>query len=195
MATSQDHKRRDEGDLGPNTGGMGAYSPAPVVTPAVERRILRRGHPPDARRHGQRRRAVHRVSLCGPHDRRDGAPKVIEFNVRFGDPETQPIMMRLNPISWISSKPRSTDDSTAEHRLGRRPAIGVVLAAHGYPGKVRSGDVIHGVDNPLPFGAKIFHAGTKFENGQSGYVRWTRAYRLRARDRHSRKRRKQHTKR
>ena len=167
LATSQDHKRRDDNDLGPNTGGMGAYSPAPVVTPAIEQRILREVIAPTLAGMASEGAPFIGFLYAGLMIAKDGSPRVIEFNVRLGDPETQPIMLRLKTdlLDMI--------DAALDGRLDRtsigwddRPALGVVLAAHGYPGKVRSGDEIHGLDAPLPAGTKIFHAGTKVENGK-----------------------------
>ncbi|MDE1893801.1 MAG: phosphoribosylamine--glycine ligase [Xanthomonadaceae bacterium] len=167
MASSQDHKRRDEGDLGPNTGGMGAYSPAPVVTPEVEQRILREVIEPTLR--GMAAEGVPFIGFlyAGLMIDRSGAPKVIEFNVRFGDPETQPILLRLK------SDLVELVDAALDGRLEQvqaswdpRPAIGVVMAAGGYPGKVRSGDVIEGLAElaaDAPADVKVFHAGTKLD--------------------------------
>ena len=167
LATSQDHKRLLDNDLGPNTGGMGAYSPAPVVTPDVEQRILREIiHPTIA---GMASEGAPFIGFlyAGLMIAKDGSPRVIEFNVRLGDPETQPIMMRLK------SDLVDVIDAALDGRLDRtsigwdeRPALGVVLAAHGYPGKVRTGDEIHGLDSTSMIGSKIFHAGTKVENGK-----------------------------
>ncbi len=167
LATSQDHKRRDDNDLGPNTGGMGAYSPAPVVTPDIEQRILRDIiHPTIA---GMASEGAPFIGFlyAGLMIAKDGSPRVIEFNVRLGDPETQPIMMRLK------SDLVDVIDAALDGRLDRvsigwdeRPALGVVLAAHGYPGKVRTGDEIHGLDATMMIGSKIFHAGTKVANGK-----------------------------
>ncbi|HEY8585192.1 MAG TPA: phosphoribosylamine--glycine ligase [Rhodanobacter sp.] len=161
MASSQDHKRRDEGDLGPNTGGMGAYSPAPVVTPEVEQRILREVIEPTLRGMAAEGAPFIGFLYAGLMIDKSGAPKVIEFNVRFGDPETQPILMRLKSdlVDLI--------DAALDGRLERtraswdaRPAIGVVMAAEGYPARVRLGDVIEGLDAPSDTDVKIFHAGT-----------------------------------
>ena len=165
MASSQDHKRRDEGDFGPNTGGMGAYSPAPVVTPEVEQRILKEVIEPTL--HGMAAEGAPFIGFlyAGLMIDRHGTPKVIEFNVRFGDPETQPIMLRLKSdlVELI--------DAALDGRLSRttarwdsRPAIGVVMAADGYPGRVRSGDVIDGLDAPVGEGTKVFHAGTRLDD-------------------------------
>jgi phosphoribosylamine---glycine ligase len=168
LATSQDHKRLLDNDLGPNTGGMGAYSPAPVVTPEIEQRILREIiHPTIA---GMASEGAPFIGFlyAGLMIAKDGSPRVIEFNVRLGDPETQPILMRLK------SDLVDIIDAALDGRLDRtnvgwdsRPALGIVLAAHGYPGKVRSGDVIEGLDAKVDHDVKIFHAGTTVENGNA----------------------------
>lgn len=164
LATSQDHKRRDEGDLGPNTGGMGAYSPAPVVTPAVEQRVLEEiVHPTIASMAAEGAPFIGFLYVGLMIDR-SGAPKVIEFNARLGDPETQPILLRLK------SDLVDLVEDALDGRLDRveaswdpRPALGVVVAAAGYPGKVRSGDVIAGLDAGDGDGVKVFHAGTALD--------------------------------
>ena len=168
MATSQDHKRRDEGDLGPNTGGMGAYSPAPVVTADVERRILDEVIRPTLAGMAAEGAPFTGFLYAGLMIGRDGAPKVIEFNVRFGDPETQPIMMRLE--SDLADLVLAALEKRLEGKSVRwdpRPAIGVVIAAHGYPAKVRTGDVIEGLDVESVADVKVFHAGTREENGNA----------------------------
>ncbi len=161
MATSQDHKRRDDGDLGPNTGGMGAYSPAPVVTPEVSDRVMREVIAPTLAGMAAEGATFVGFLYAGLMIDKRGAPKVIEFNVRFGDPETQPIMLRL------TSDLVDLVDAALDGELDRvsaewdpRPAIGVVLAAGGYPGKVRGGDPIEGIDTASGANAKVFHAGT-----------------------------------
>ena len=165
MASSQDHKRRDEGDLGPNTGGMGAYSPAPVVTPEVEQRILREVIEPTL--HGMAAEGAPFIGFlyAGLMIDKAGNPKVIEFNVRFGDPETQPIMLRLK--SDLVELIDAALDGRLEHTQARwdvRPAIGVMMAAGGYPGKVRSGDLIEGLDAVTHSDSKVFHAGTRLDD-------------------------------
>jgi phosphoribosylamine--glycine ligase len=167
MATSQDHKRRDEGDLGPNTGGMGAYSPAPVVTAAVERRIVDEIIRPTLAGMAAEGAPFTGFLYAGLMIARDGAPKVIEFNVRFGDPETQPIMMRLE--SDLAELVLAAIDGALDGKHASwnpRPAIGVVVAAQGYPAKVRTGDAIEGLDAGFGAGVKIFHAATREENGK-----------------------------
>jgi len=167
MATSQDHKRVGEADTGPNTGGMGAYSPAPVVTPEVEQRILDEVIGPTLAGMAAEGAPFTGFLYAGLMIDRSGAPKVIEFNVRFGDPETQPIMLRLK------SDLAELIEAALDGRLDRtqadwdpRPAIGVVYAAHGYPGKVRSGDPIEGLDDELGPDVKVFHAGTREDAGR-----------------------------
>ena len=166
LATSQDHKRRDDGDFGPNTGGMGAYSPAPVVTPEIDRRVLAQIIEPTLTGMAAEGAPFIGFLYAGLMIGRDGTPRVIEFNVRLGDPETQPILMRLK------SDLLDLIDAALDGRLDRvsvswdpRPAVGVVLAAQGYPGTVRTGDAVSGHDAPFGPGIKVFHAGTKVENG------------------------------
>ncbi|NYE29032.1 phosphoribosylamine--glycine ligase [Rhodanobacter sp. K2T2] len=161
MASSQDHKRRDENDLGPNTGGMGAYSPAPVVTSEIEQRILREVIDPTLRGMASEGAPFIGFLYAGLMIDKNGTPKVIEFNVRFGDPETQPILLRLK--SDLVDLIDAALDGRLEHTKARwdaRPAIGVVMAAGGYPGRVRSGDLIAGLDTPAQADVKVFHAGT-----------------------------------
>lgn len=164
MATSQDHKRALDGDLGPNTGGMGAYSPAPVVTAEVDARIMREVIEPTVR--GMKEEGARYVGFlyAGLMIDAEGAPKVIEYNCRFGDPETQPIMLRLR------SDLVALCLAALEGRLDRvscewdpRPAVGVVLAAGGYPGSYRRNDPITGLDAAEALGAKVFHAGTTMD--------------------------------
>src|SRR6185312_5736630 len=164
LASSQDHKRRDEGDLGPNTGGMGAYSPAPVVTAEVERRILEEVIEPTIRGMAAEGAPFIGFLYAGLMIDRHGAPKVIEFNVRFGDPETQPIMLRLKSdlVELIDAALDGRLESTRA-RWDARPAIGVVMAAAGYPARVRSGDPIEGLEAAAGDDAKVFHAGTTLD--------------------------------
>jgi phosphoribosylamine--glycine ligase len=164
LATSQDHKRRDEGDLGPNTGGMGAYSPAPVVTPAVEQRILDEVIRPTIAGMAAEGAPFVGFLYAGLMIDNSGAPKVIEFNARLGDPETQPIMLRLKSdlVDLIEAAlDGHLDVKTAA--WDPRPALGVVVAAGGYPGKTRSGDIIEGLETDTGTDAKIFHAGTRVD--------------------------------
>ncbi|MBU6246950.1 MAG: phosphoribosylamine--glycine ligase [Xanthomonadaceae bacterium] len=164
MASSQDHKRRDDNDLGPNTGGMGAYSPAPVVTPEVEKRILAQVIEPTLRGMAAEGAPFIGFLYAGLMIDKAGNPRVIEFNVRFGDPETQPIMMRLK--SDLVDLVDAALDGELHHIRAQwdpRPSIGVVMAAGGYPGKVRSGDAIEGLDAPAAADTKVFHAGTRLD--------------------------------
>jgi phosphoribosylamine--glycine ligase len=167
MATSQDHKRVGDADTGPNTGGMGAYSPAPVVTPSVEKRILDEVITPTLACMAAEGAPFIGFLYAGLMIDRHGAPKVIEFNVRFGDPETQPIMMRLESdlVELIEAALDGRLDRT-QVAWDPRPAIGIVLAAQGYPGKVRADDTINGLDLETGPDAKIFHAGTRVLDGK-----------------------------
>ena len=161
LATSQDHKARDEGDLGPNTGGMGAYSPAPVVTPDVEQRIMEQVIRPTL--DGMKADGHPYVGFlyAGLMIMSDGNPKVIEFNCRMGDPETQPIMARLR--SDLVDICNATLDGTlgeAEAEWDPRAALGVVMAAGGYPASYAKGKVIIGLETADTAIQKVFHAGT-----------------------------------
>ena len=165
MATSQDHKRVGDGDTGPNTGGMGAYSPAPVVTPDVHARVMREVVEPTVR--GMAADGVPYTGFlyAGLMIDADGAPKVIEFNVRFGDPETQPVMLRLD--SDLLDLVEAAIDGrlhAAKPRWNPEPSLGVVMAAANYPDTPKTGDVIHGLHVPQAVGSKIFHAGTRFDD-------------------------------
>jgi len=164
MATSQDHKRVGDGDTGPNTGGMGAYSPAPVVTPEVHARILRDVVEPTVR--GMQADGIPFTGFlyAGLMIGKDGAPKVIEFNVRFGDPETQPVMLRLQSdlVDLVEAAIDGRLDEV-EAQWDPRPSLGVVMAAAGYPASPRTGDVINSFDAPDIEDTKVFHAGTKPE--------------------------------
>ncbi|HHJ15437.1 MAG TPA: phosphoribosylamine--glycine ligase [Gammaproteobacteria bacterium] len=166
LATSQDHKARDEGDTGPNTGGMGAYSPAPVVTDAMHKRIMDEVIRPTVRGMAADGRPYSGFLYAGIMVAADGTPKVLEYNVRFGDPETQPIMLRLK------SDLVELCEAALEHRLDQvqaewdpRASLGVVLAAGGYPGDYEKGDVISGLDAVQEQGVKVFHAGTQIKDG------------------------------
>jgi phosphoribosylamine---glycine ligase len=161
MATSQDHKRRDDGDQGPNTGGMGAYSPAPVVTDEVSTRVMREVIEPTLAGMAADGAPFTGFLYAGLMIDKAGAPKVIEFNVRFGDPETQPIMLRLqSDLVDLIEAALDGDVGRVQAQWDPRPSLGVVLAAGGYPGKVRSGDVITGADTDFGADVKVFHAGT-----------------------------------
>lgn len=167
MATSQDHKRIGDGDTGPNTGGMGAYSPAPVVTPEVFQRIMREVIEPTLA--GLMAEGIHYRGFlyAGLMISETGEPKVIEFNCRFGDPETQPIMMRLQS-DLVDLCEAAVDGKLAQQQAmwDTRPCVGVVLAAEGYPGTYPTGTPITGLDQESPPLTKLFHAGTKLTNGQ-----------------------------
>ncbi len=166
MATSQDHKRVGEGDSGPNTGGMGAYSPAPVVTPAIHDRIMKEVIIPTVEGMAAEGNPYTGFLYAGLMINAEGAPKVIEYNCRFGDPETQPIMMRLKSdlvALCNTALDRKLDTATAE--WDERAAMGVVLAAGGYPGDYAKGDVINGLDGADSADARIFHAGTAESDG------------------------------
>jgi phosphoribosylamine---glycine ligase len=164
MATSQDHKRVGDGDTGPNTGGMGAYSPAPVVTPEVHARVMREVVEPTVRGMVADGIPFTGFLYAGLMIDHSGAPKVIEFNVRFGDPETQPVMLRLQSdlVELIEAAVDGRLDG-AQAQWDPRSSLGVVMAAEGYPGTPRSGDAINGWDVPDVPGTKVFHAGTKLE--------------------------------
>lgn len=167
MATSQDHKARDEGDTGPNTGGMGAYSPAPVVTPAIEARIMNEVIRPTL--DGMRADGSPYLGFlyAGLMIMADGTPRVIEFNCRMGDPETQPIMARLKSdlvdicLSTLEGDLRERDAS-----WDTRAALGVVMAAGGYPESYAKGSVISGLDSADSNTQKVFHAGTVLKDGE-----------------------------
>ncbi len=166
LATSQDHKARNDGDTGPNTGGMGAYSPAPVVTEAMHRRIMDEVIRPTVRGMAADGIPYTGFLYAGIMISPAGVPKVLEFNVRFGDPETQPILLRLQSDLvelCEAALDRRLDQVTAE--WDPRVALGVVLAAGGYPADYRQGDVISGLDAELP-DTKVFHAGTREVDGQ-----------------------------
>jgi phosphoribosylamine--glycine ligase len=166
LATSQDHKARDEGDVGPNTGGMGAYSPAPVVTAEIEQRIMDEVIGPTLKGMYIDGAPYLGFLYAGLMIMPDGTPKVIEFNCRMGDPETQPIMMRLQ--SDLANICRATlDGSLADvsAEWDERAALGVVMAAGGYPGSYAKGETITGLDDADSDTQKVFHAGTASSNG------------------------------
>ena len=165
MATSQDHKRLLNGDQGPNTGGMGAYSPAPVVTPEVHGRVMREIIMPTIK--GMEKDGIPFTGFlyAGLMIDAQGKPKALEFNCRMGDPETQPIMMRLKTDLYeVMMAATSGTLDQVELEWDRRPALGVVMAAAGYPLNPRNGDAVHG----LPKAAEdvlVFHAGTREQDG------------------------------
>jgi phosphoribosylamine--glycine ligase len=164
MASSQDHKARDDGDQGPNTGGMGAYSPAPVVSDALHERIMREVIQPTL--NGMLDDGIKYTGFlyAGVMITANGTPKVLEFNCRFGDPETQPIMMRLKSdlvVLCLAALDGKLDRQRAE--WDSRIALGVVMAAGGYPDDYRKGDRISGLDRDFGANVKVFHAGTKLD--------------------------------
>ena len=166
MATSQDHKRVGDGDTGPNTGGMGAYSPAPVVTQAVHDRVMQDIIRPTVDGMAAEGNDYTGFLYAGLMIDASGAPKVIEYNCRFGDPETQPIMLRLQSDLvelCLTALKGDLDKVTAE--WDERASIGVVLAAGGYPGNYNKGDVISGLPTEEVNGEKVFHAGTTNKDG------------------------------
>jgi phosphoribosylamine---glycine ligase len=167
LASSQDHKTRDDGDRGPNTGGMGAYSPAPVVTDAVHERVMRQVMLPTVR--GLAADGIHYRGFLYAGLMIDGAgqPRVIEFNCRLGDPETQPILFRLRSdlLEVLSS---CFDGTLGEKSLDwdSRATVGVVMASRGYPDAYAKGKPIRGLGAPTGSDVKVFHAGTKLEGGK-----------------------------
>ena len=166
MATSQDHKRLLDGDNGPNTGGMGAYSPAPVVTPTIHAKVLREVIQPVVR--GMESEGITYTGFlyAGLMISPDGGIKVLEFNCRMGDPETQPIMLRLkNNFAEIVEHAINGTLDKVEVEWDRRTALGVVMAAANYPDTPRRGDVISGLPKKLE-DAHVFHAGTAMQDGQ-----------------------------
>ena len=167
LATSQDHKARDDGDLGPNTGGMGAYSPAPVVTPDIHARIMTQVIEPTVAALSADGTPYTGFLYAGVMIDVNGAPRVLEFNCRLGDPETQPILMRLRSdlVDLI--------EAALDGRLDQvhvdwdpRPALGVVLAAGGYPGEYAKGTPIPALPVAEPPDSKVFHAGTALQDGR-----------------------------
>jgi phosphoribosylamine--glycine ligase len=166
LATSQDHKRLGDGDAGPNTGGMGAYSPAPVVTPAVHERAMHEVMWPTVRALAAEGTPYVGFLYAGLMIAADGTPKVLEFNCRFGDPETQPILARLrSDLTTLCEAALDGRLSKVEVDWDPRAAVGVVLAAGGYPESVRKGDVIHGLEAAARLPGKVFHAGTAMRDG------------------------------
>lgn len=165
LATSQDHKRRDDGDLGPNTGGMGAYSPAPVVTAEVEQRILEQIIRPTIAAMAAEGAPFTGFLYAGVMIDAAGNAKVIEFNARLGDPETQPLLLRLSS-DLVELIEASLDGSLGGQAAAwdLRPALAVVIAAAGYPAEVRSGDVVTGIDAVADPDLQIFHAGTRLDD-------------------------------
>lgn len=164
LATSQDHKARDDGDKGPNTGGMGAYSPAPVVTDDVYQRIMDEVIVPTVKGMADDGRPYVGFLYAGLMIDENGAPKVVEYNCRFGDPETQPILMRLRS-DLVELCQAGLDGRLNQVSVDwdSRAAVGVVMAAGGYPDAYRKGDKISGLSQAESLGSKVFHAGTASE--------------------------------
>jgi phosphoribosylamine--glycine ligase len=166
MATSQDHKRVGNKDTGPNTGGMGAYSPAPVVTPEIHDRIMAEVIMPTVEGMAAEGNDYTGFLYAGLMIAADGTPKVIEYNCRFGDPETQPIMLRMkSDMVELCQAAIAGDLDKADAQWDERRALGVVLAAGGYPASYNKGDVISGLPEEAE-GLKVFHAGTQLIDGQ-----------------------------
>ena len=168
LASSQDHKARDEGDKGPNTGGMGAYSPAPIVTDEIHELIMNKVIVPTVKGMAEENRHYIGFLYAGLMISSDKKLNVLEFNCRFGDPETQPIMMRLKS-DLVALCNASLDGRLNEVKAewDQRAALGVVLAAKGYPASANRGDEINGLDSLFNEDVKIFHAGTREENGKA----------------------------
>ncbi|TCD23081.1 phosphoribosylamine--glycine ligase [Pseudomonas sp. IC_126] len=166
MATSQDHKRVGDGDSGPNTGGMGAYSPAPVVTAEVHQRVMDEVIWPTVKGMAAEGNVYTGFLYAGLMIDKAGAPKVIEFNCRFGDPETQPIMLRLqSSLVLLVEAALAKALNKIEAQWDPRPSLGVVLAAGGYPGDYSKGATIRGLEAAAQLEGKIFHAGTTLKDG------------------------------
>ena len=166
LATSQDHKRLLDGDLGPNTGGMGAYSPAPVVTPEIHAKAMREIIRPTIQGMARDGNRYTGFLYAGLMIGRDGSVKTLEFNCRMGDPETQPIMLRMKSdlVTLMEHAVNGTLDKV-EAEWDRRTALGVVMAAANYPDAPRKGDLISGLPASLP-DAHVFHAGTTLQDGR-----------------------------
>ncbi len=167
FASSQDHKARDDGDKGPNTGGMGAYSPAPVVTPAVHDWVMQHVIYPTVNGMAAEGTVYTGFLYAGLMVAPNGTCKVLEFNCRFGDPETQPIMLRLqSDLVELCQQAVRGELANTSIQFDSRAAVGVVLAAGGYPDEYRKGDVISGLPTFDSREAKVFHAGTQLRDGQ-----------------------------
>jgi phosphoribosylamine---glycine ligase len=167
FATSQDHKRLLDADQGPNTGGMGAYSPAPVVTDAMHERIMKEVMEPAIRGLAADGMPYTGFLYAGIMIAPDGTPNVLEFNCRLGDPETQPILMRLqSDLTELCDAALAGRLNTIQADWDPRAALGVVMAAAGYPDDVRKGDVIEGLDRAAALPGKVFHAGTREDSGR-----------------------------
>jgi len=166
LATSQDHKRVGDGDTGPNTGGMGAYSPAPVVTSAIHARVLREVIEPTVRGMAAEGHPYTGFLYAGLMIAPDGGVKVLEYNCRFGDPETQPVMLRLqSDLVELIEAALAGELDRVEARWDKRAALGVVMAAKGYPGSYPKGDVISNLPPEVP-DCKVFYAGTALKDGR-----------------------------
>lgn len=167
MATSQDHKRVGDQDTGPNTGGMGAYSPAPVVTAEVHKRVMDEVIWPTVKGMAAEGNVYTGFLYAGLMIDKSGAPKVIEFNCRFGDPETQPIMLRLqSSLLLLIEAAQAKALNIVEAQWDPRPSLGVVMAAGGYPADYSKGDAIKGLDSAAATEGKVFHAGTALKDGE-----------------------------
>lgn len=166
LASSQDHKARDNGDTGPNTGGMGAYSPAPIVTDEMHQRIMQDVVGPTVRGLVEDGAPYTGFLYAGLMIGEDGVPKVLEYNCRFGDPETQPILMRLqSDLVALCEAALQGRLHEVQAQWDSRAALGVVMAAGGYPGNYRNGDVIAGLDGVDSDTVRVFHAGTREDRG------------------------------
>ncbi|HEY2819166.1 MAG TPA: phosphoribosylamine--glycine ligase [Casimicrobiaceae bacterium] len=170
LASSQDHKRLGDGDQGPNTGGMGAYSPAVIVTPEVHAKIMREVIVPSVEGMAADGIPYRGFLYAGVMIDHEGNPKVLEFNCRLGDPETQPIIMRLkSDLFDLFDHATSGTLGSIEPEWDRRASLGVVLAAHGYPGEPHQGDIVSGLDRvteeTFP-NCHVFHAGTTLHDGK-----------------------------
>ncbi len=167
LASSQDHKRRDDADRGPNTGGMGAYSPAPVVTAAMHARIMHEVIEPTVRGLATDGTPFTGFLYAGIMIAPDGTPNVLEFNCRLGDPETQPILMRLtSDLTLLCEAALAGELHRVRADWDPRAALGVIMAAAGYPDSARKGDVIEGLEIAAELPGKIFHGGTRLEHGR-----------------------------
>jgi len=166
LATSQDHKRLLDADLGPNTGGMGAYSPAPIVTAALHERIMRQVIHPTIRGLAADGTPYTGFLYAGLMIAADGTPNVLEYNCRFGDPETQPVLARLrSDLTHLCAAALAGRLDGVQAEWDPQAALGVVLAAAGYPNTVRKGDVISGLDAAAQLPGKVFHAATQITGG------------------------------
>ena len=167
LASSQDHKRLEDGDRGPNTGGMGAYSPAPVLTPQVHERVMREVIGPTVRGLAADGTPYTGFLYAGLMIAADGSVKVLEFNCRLGDPETQPMLSRLrSDLTQLCDAALTRELDSIAAQWDERAALGVVLAAAGYPENVRQGDTIEGLDAAERLPGKVFHAGTRREHNR-----------------------------